>query len=359
MVLEIDGGEKSGSGTIIRDAVPFAVLIGRDVHVKNIRVQRPKPGLRPQHLKVIESCSRICGGQVDGAFVGSREIRFHPGGAPRGGTFDWDIGTAGSAVLLALSVIPLGLFADTPSEYRITGGLFQDFAPSVHHVQQVLLPLLRSMGARIRMTILQPGYVPGGKGRLEVQVQPLGEELRALRLQNQGKVAQINGKALSSHLETREVSQRMARTCEKALRSRGYPAHVEPLEDTARNPAFERPSIQAGASLAIWARTDTGCILGADMAGAPRRTAETIGKRTAQMLVEDLETGATVDRHVADQIIPFACLAEGHSLFVIPTMTPHVETRLWLAGKTLGAKSTTDGHTVTIHGTGWGPLRRR
>ncbi len=47
----------------------------------------------------------------------------------RGGGYEWNIGRAGSAVMLALAVLPLGLFADRPCLFRITGGLFQDFAP--------------------------------------------------------------------------------------------------------------------------------------------------------------------------------------------------------------------------------------
>ena len=57
--------------------------------------------------------------------------------------------------------------------------------------------------------------------------------------------------------------------------------------------------------MAIWAKTDTRCLIGSDMAGEPRRTAEFIGKQVARNLIEDLETGATVDKHLADQLIPF------------------------------------------------------
>ena len=43
-MLEIDGSEQSGSGTIVRDAVPFCILIGQEIHLKNIRAKRDKPG---------------------------------------------------------------------------------------------------------------------------------------------------------------------------------------------------------------------------------------------------------------------------------------------------------------------------
>jgi RNA 3'-terminal phosphate cyclase len=32
-MIEIDGSQKSGSGTIVRDAVSFSVLLGKDLQV--------------------------------------------------------------------------------------------------------------------------------------------------------------------------------------------------------------------------------------------------------------------------------------------------------------------------------------
>jgi RNA 3'-terminal phosphate cyclase len=72
-----------------------------------------------------------------------RNITFR--GRISGGTFAWDIGTAGSTTMLALSILPLACFADVPITTQITSGVFQDFAPSPHHLQHVLAPVLRRM----------------------------------------------------------------------------------------------------------------------------------------------------------------------------------------------------------------------
>jgi RNA 3'-terminal phosphate cyclase (ATP) len=352
-MMKIDGSQKSGSGTILRDAAPFALLTGKDLHLINIRAKRDKPGLRPQHLKVIEAIAQICQGKVKGARVGSREITFKPGHAIKGGAFQWDIGTAGSTTMLALSVVIPGLYADDLSTYGITGGLFQDFAPSVHHMKYVLLPLLSRMGIHIDLEIIQPGYVPKGQGQILVKVRPLKERPKGLSLVDQGKVIEIKGMAFSSHLKGRGVSDRMAVACLKTLEARGYDAKIEIIYDTKEAPEYQRASIQAGASLAVWARTDTGCLIGSDMAGAPKRSAEFIGKQTARNLIEDLDTGATVDRYVADQLIPFASLSEGWTVYRIPSMSDHIEARLWLVEELLGAKTEVKGNMVRIRGIGY------
>ncbi len=130
----------------MRTAVALAALLSEDLFLYNIRAKRDKPGLRPQHLRAVRAVAGLCGGSVDGAAVGSMELYFHPGKELRGGEHTWDIGTAGSTTMLALTVLPVAAFADRPSRFRVRGGLFQDFAPSAFHTQHVLLPTLKHMG---------------------------------------------------------------------------------------------------------------------------------------------------------------------------------------------------------------------
>jgi RNA 3'-terminal phosphate cyclase (ATP) len=353
-MIIIDGGQKSGSGTIVRDAVPFSVLTGKELHLTNIRARRQKPGLRAQHLRGIEASERICRGHLEGAQIGSKEIRFKPGTVIHGGTFNWDIGTAGSTTMLALSIIPLALFADRPSRHTITGGLFQDFAPSIYHVQHVLLPILHQMGITVDIIIKQPGFVPRGNGQIEVNIVPVKEHIKPLALTDRGRITGIRGIALSSLLMNRNVSDRMARECCRRLQANGYVPIIDVLYDSNKNPAYQRTSVQAGASLAIWAETDTGCLIGSDMAGAPKRPAEFIGKQVARHLIDVLDTDATVDEHVADQLIPFAALANGRSSYVIPKMTDHIEARLWLVETMLGATTEVQDNRLSIQGIGYG-----
>lgn len=352
-MIEIDGSQKSGSGTIVRDAVSFSVLIGQGIYLKNIRAKRDKPGLRPQHLKGVEACSQICQGELEGAEVGSREIMFRPGETVKGGSFNWDIGTAGSTTMLASAILPLAIFAQGPSVHRIVGGLFQDFAPSAYHLKYVLFPILRTMGIDVDLEIIQPGYVPQGRGIIEIKVRPQKEKIKPLTALKQGEVTEIKGIALSSLLKERKVSERMAKECQKELKANGYTSEIEIAYDTDDNPVYQKASIQAGASLAIWAITNTGCLIGSDMAGEPRRSAEFIGRQVAKNLIEDLKTGATVDRYLSDQLIPFCALAEGISEYLIPRMTEHVEARLWLVEKMLKAKTKIKDNYLLIEGCGY------
>ncbi len=343
-MIEIDGSQKSGSGTIVRSAVALAALLGKRLHLFNARAKREKPGLRPQHLAAVRACTEMCGGKTEGIGAGCREFTFFPGERIKGGNYAWDIGTAGSATMLALCVLPLACFAESAVTARITGGVFQDFAPSPHHMQRVLAPLLRRMGLSMEFQVLRAGYVPKGAGIVELSVKPIRHPLQSLGLLQRGSFSHVSGIASSSHLEERRVSERMAEVCERHLANAGLSAKIERLYDST--------ALHAGASLAVWAESSTGCIVGADRAGALRRSSETIGRFVAERFLANLATGATVDEHMADQLVLFAMLAGGSSRYIVPRRTEHLESNLWLAEQ-FGAKVKCEGQEVAIQGIGY------
>jgi RNA 3'-terminal phosphate cyclase (ATP) len=343
-MLELDGASHSGSGTLVRFGVALAALTGTPLRVVRARERRPKPGLAAQHVASVLACAELCGATTQGVAVGARTFEFRPAGAIRGGEFAFDIGTAGSTTMLALGLLPVAALARTPVRARIKGGVFQDFAPSPYHMAHVLLPLLARMGLRARLELVRPGYVPGGEGVLELRVEPLAAPLRPIALHARGELArEVRGVALASHLAERRVAARMAESCAAALAERGLAARIDTLDDTEAR--------QAGAALAIWTETSTGCRLGADRAGAPRRSSEAIGRFAARALLEDLDSGATTDRHLADQLVLFAALAEGRSTFSVPRVSDHVESNLWLA-ELFGARTKRSGRELEIDGIG-------
>jgi len=347
-MLEIDGGRFSGSGTIVRYGLALAAVLRQTIRIVNIRAKRKAPGLRPQHLAGVRACEALTRGRAERAAVGAREITFFPGRTIHGGRYTFEIGTAGSTTMLAYSLLPLGLFADGPCHIRLAGGVFQDCAPGFFHLQHVLLPLLQRMGVAAELRLLTPGYVPRGGGVIELDITPLSSPLRPIELVTQGTLRKVEGIAMASRLKARNVAQRMAAAGRQTLREHSLSVEIAigEMDDTT--------SAHPGAALAMWGATDAGCLIGADMAGALGRPAERIGQTVARRLLEDLRSGATVDRHVADQLILFAALAHGASRYRIPRLTEHVETNLWLISQLVGATSRIDGHWIEIRGSGRG-----
>jgi RNA 3'-terminal phosphate cyclase (ATP) len=349
-MIEIDGSVKSGSGTLLRCAVSLATLFGEELHMRNIRAAREKPGLRHQHRQAILACCEVSQGSVEGAALGSMEVWYKPGKRVEGGDYHWDIGTGGSTTMLAMTLLPVACFATSPSTFVISGGLFQDFAPSAYHMKHVFFAFLSGMGIHAELEIKRPGYAEQGGGIIEVRVSPVDGAIKAIKADKRTAISSICGVAICSHLSESKVSERMARECERLLKRSGYSAKIEVVYDDA--------ATHPGAALAIWVE-GTGCYLGSDMAGKKGRRAENIGRQVASNLIEDINSGATVDRFLGDQVVLYAALAEGVTEYLIPHMTDHIEANLWLVEQVLGkfgAQAEVTGNRVRVKGIGY--LRR-
>jgi len=315
------------------------------MHVVRIREKREKQGLRPQHLVALKACAQLSSGKLEGAEVGSGEIFYYPGERMSAGVFEWDIGTAGSATMMASALIPLGLFGGAGTRFTIRGGLFQDHAPTAFHMQRVLLPLLGQMGARVSMKTIRPGYVPKGKGELEVSVEAAKEPLRAFVKTKRGDIRRIDGISLASHLAGQSVARRMAARSRELLQEKGFNPEIVIIEDDS--------AIQSGAALLMMAESEDGCLLGFDRAGKRGRSSESIAESVVGGLLADLATGAAVDRFAADQLVLFAGLARGQSRYIVPRLTDHIESNLWLIEKILRCRTEVRGNLIYIDGIGF------
>jgi RNA 3'-terminal phosphate cyclase (ATP) len=58
-----------------------------------------------------------------------------------------------------------------------------------------------------------------------------------------------------------------------------------------------------------------------------------------------------VDRHLADQLVLFAALAEGTSHYRVPSQTAHLQSNLWLVSQ-FGVQGRCRAQHVTIEGLG-------
>jgi RNA 3'-phosphate cyclase len=300
------------------------------VHIYNIRQNRPQPGLKPQHLEAVLTAAKLCNAELQGATLNSRELWFKAYEI-ESGYFEAEIGTAGSIPMLLMTVLPICAFAKGPVRVHVAkGGTDVSHSPTINYMRNVMLPVLKQMGVDVSVTVHKYGYYPKGMGDVTLTVKPQ-RSLQPLRLEAFGKLKSVKGISVCTFLAERKVAERQANAASEYLADKGYTASIQIVNDRS-NP------LQKGSSIALWAETDTGAVVGADAIGELGKTSEAVGREAAEKLYAELSAMPTVDVHLADMLIPYVALAEGTSFFSARRVSDHSEANMWLVEKMLGIR---------------------
>lgn len=318
-MLEIDASYGEGGGQLLRTAVALAAITGTPVQLRHIRAGRARPGLAPQHLAAVRAVAAVCGAQLAPLELGAQELRFVPA-ALRAGTYEFDIGTAGSITLLLQALLPVLLRAPGPSEVIVRGGTDVRAAPPLDYLTHVLLRCLRPMGVHVQLQELRRGYFPRGGGEVRLQVTP--GPLQALRLEAAGAVAAVQGIAHVANLPA-HITERMRTAAQQRLAGREMAVRIE---TRVLGPT---QAIGMGGALVLWAQT-AHSTLGAARVAERGLRAEDIGTSVATELLAELDSGAAVDVHAADQLLIYTALAEGASHYSTRELSRHAQTAIWL-----------------------------
>ena len=315
----IDGSYGEGGGQLLRTAVALAAITGEAVRITAIRGRRANPGLAAQHLTAVRALAELCHGEVEGLQIRSTDITFHPGQID-GGNFRFDVGTAGSIPLVLQAVVPTAIASGKAFQLHLTGGTDVRAAPPLDYLRLVLLPILAKMGADARVVPLRRGYYPRGGGTVEVTIHSTGP-LKPLLLDSPGALREIRGVAHISNLPA-HIAQRMSQAAKQVLSP--YP-----------NVAIEQfvygkeEAIGMGGTIVLAACT-THTRLGASATAERGIPAQQLGELAGRALREEIESGATLDIHAADQILIYLALSREPSVFLARPLSSHALTAIWL-----------------------------
>ena len=319
-MLEIDGSVGEGGGQIIRTAIALAAITGKEVEIKNIRANRPKPGLSAQHLHAVKAVARLAKGTTEGLELRSTRLQFSPG-TLKGFEGGIDIGTAGSITLLLQCLIPVALFADTETKVRITGGTDVNWSPPIDFYLSVFLPALKEMGCPVQLDLKQRGYYPKGGGLVDVSVSP-AQHVKGLVLQKSEHEKSIHGISHSSGLPP-HVADRQAKSTNRILKEAGYDSELKTeIEKEGKR--------TTGSGITLWHGYKSGSAL-----GERGKRAELVGEEAARNIITELESAAMVDVHLADQLIPYIALSKAKSELKVRAITKHLETNIYITQKFL------------------------
>lgn len=337
-MLEIDGSFGEGGGQILRTSLALSILTEKPLHIYNIRKNRPKEGLSPQHLKTISAIEELTGSIVQGKAIGSTEIKFTPKREFKR-KLTIDIGTAGSITLLLQSLMIFLPFLENKTTVGVYGGTNVPWSPQIDFLQNVTIPTLTNMGHKIEIKKVLRGYYPEGKGYVEVDIDPI-KKFDTITIDKFEKSEKVEGISYSTNLPE-NVSERQKKSARGVLFKNGVTPNIKiQIEKDS--------SERIGSGIFLFSQSGNS-IIGEGALGARGKRAELVGEEGANNFLEKYRRGH--DFHLSDQIAPYMALADGTSK-IFTKRTSHLETNISILERFCDVNFLWDGDYLIVDGIG-------
>ena len=328
--LEIDGSFGEGGGAILRLSAGLAFLFNCPIKITKIRANRPKPGLRTQHLLGLRIITELTKSQLSECNIGSEQIMFIPN--PRKeikNQIHVNINTAASIGLL-LQPVQIASLGFKKSEkiklYLNGGGTFGKWAPSLNYLLEVTFKLFNQSGLSINTEINRHGFYPKGGAQVICTINPSNTTLNPISLTELGTVDLIQGEIIITKQLMRNrdnIGTRIRKSIKQQLKKNLN------LETEIKYTWVD--STSPGVGLSLWAHSDTGAIISTGtILGERKISSEELGKIAADEIIAYLNNDIPVDNYLSDQLIPLMGFIKKPSRIRVSRITSHTQTNLKL-----------------------------
>ncbi len=328
--LEIDGSLGEGGGAILRLSAAYSVLFKKPIAIKNIRANRPNPGLRLQHLLGLKTLADLTNSKLSNCNVGTEEITFIPNVKNEiKGNISLNINTAASIGLLLqpIQIACLGFKKPEKIEIKIRGGgTFGKWAPGLNYLKSVTYKIFEASGLKFKIDILKHGFYPKGGAQVNCHIYPSPKTLNPINLTELGNVERIHGDIIITN-QLRRNRDNIGIRIRKAIQQR-----------LKRDLSVETDikftwvdSISPGVGVSLWAQSDTGGIISTGtILGDKKTSSEKLGNITAQKIISYIQNEIPIDNYLSDQLIPLMAYIEEKSCIKVSEITNHTRTNLEL-----------------------------
>ncbi|HEC40334.1 hypothetical protein LCGC14_0756240 [marine sediment metagenome] len=328
--IVINGSFGEGGGAILRIAAGFSYLYNLPIKIKNIRANRPKPGLRTQHLLGLKVISDLTKSVLSDCKVGTTELTFTPNSKREFNPYiHMNINTAASLGLLLqpIQIASLGIKGTEKIEISLSGGgTFGKWAPSLNYLQEVTYKILSRYGSKIDLKIQKHGFYPKGGAKVTCTIFPSKEPLTPINLTELGNVNLIQGEIIITNQLKRSrdnVGTRIRNSIQQQIRRK--------LKIETDIKFHWVDSTSPGVGLSLWSCSDTNAIISTGtILGERNIRSEDLGIKAANEIIKYIENDIPIDDYLSDQLIPLMAYVEKPSRIKVHQITNHARTNLEL-----------------------------
>jgi RNA 3'-terminal phosphate cyclase (ATP) len=347
-MIELDGSLGEGGGQILRTALALSLITGKPFRIDNIRAKRPKPGLMRQHLACVQAAVAVGGGTDktravnatgQAVQIGETSLTFTPGEICAG-DYQFDIGSAGSCMLVLQTVLWPLVMTSRASTLVLRGGTHNPMAPSLSFLQHVAPALAGGGPPLFELELRRHGFYPAGGGEVHVRVQAptvVAAGLAPIDLMQRGALREAYAECLHAGLP-KSVAER-----ELAVLKTGLGWHDEQLHNRAL-----RTNEGPGNALVVVLKYEHITEVFASY-GEKGVSAEQVARKLLQDVRAYQAHQAPVGSHLADQLmIPMALAATGEDRnggnYWATELTEHTRTNATVIEKFLPVRFTYSAH---------------
>ena len=306
-MIKIDGQFGEGGGQIVRSSLTMSMITGQAFSINSIRARRRKKGLLRQHLTCLKAAQQICDAKVSGVEMGSTKFTFEPKKL-KGGNYHFEIGSAGSTMLVLQTILPALLMADSESNVLISGGTHAAMAPPFDFVKNVYLKELQQMGAEIDLKLNKYGFYPAGGGEIIAKIKPI-KQLQPIKITERGELINTKIIGIVSNLP-KNIAEREVNHLAK------YLDNIGSIEHNILNVISNGPGNVVMVDMAF--ENSRELITGFGKLGVSRKT---IARETLSNVQDFLKVQVPIGEHLADQLlIPLAIAGQGEFITSKPSL---------------------------------------
>jgi RNA 3'-phosphate cyclase len=325
-LLEIDGSFGEGGGAIIRLSAAFSILYDQPIKIINIRANRPKPGLRTQHLLGLKSLAHLTNSNLSSSDVGTEEITFIPNTKSIKEKIEIHINTAASLGLLLQPLQLACLKFKKPEKVYINligGGTFGKWAPSLNYLSNVTYQIFRNSGIKFDIKIINYGFYPKGNANTQCTITLPHSRLSPINLTTLGQIKDIYGEiVISNKIKNRDIPSRIKNEI-KSIIIRKIPEINTTID------VIWAESLSPGVSLCLWANSDNDAVISSGtILGEKQISSEKLANIATFQILKYIQNKIPVDNYLSDQLIPIMGYISTPSRIRVLEVTQHTKTNL-------------------------------